>query len=303
MKLELKHIHLRDPFVLADERSQSYYMYGTTGKTAWKGTPEGFDVYRSEDLVHWEGPAPAFRPAAGFWSDRDYWAPEVHEWNGRYYMFASFKAEGRCRGTQILVADQPEGPFVVHSPEPVTPPDWECLDGTLYVDEAGDPWMVFCHEWLQVVDGEICCQRLTRRLDASIGEPQLMFRASESGWSVSGKAGNRVTDGPFLFRNEAGELHMIWSSFDKRGYNVGEARSVTGRLAGPWVHEPNPMFGPAGEDGSPRSGIPAEGGHGMLFRTFGGQLLLSIHAPNKHPDERPAFVHVKETGGKLTIIG
>jgi hypothetical protein len=171
------------------------------------------------------------------------------------------------------------------------------------VDEAGDPWIVFCHEWLQVVDGEICCQRLTHRLDASSGEPQLMFRASESGWSVSGKAGNRVTDGPFLFRNEAGELRMIWSSFDKRGYNVGEARSVTGRLAGPWVHEPNPMFGPAGEDGSPRSGIPAEGGHGMLFRTFGGQLLLSIHAPNKHPDERPAFVPVKETGGKLTIVG
>ena len=52
-------------------------------------------------------------------------------------MFASFKAAGVCRGTQILVADHPKGPFVPHSDGPVTPRDWECLDGTLYVDPGG----------------------------------------------------------------------------------------------------------------------------------------------------------------------
>ncbi|MEF3305003.1 glycoside hydrolase family 43 protein [Paenibacillus sp. GYB003] len=301
MTLTLEQIHLRDPFILADAATSSYYMYGTTGKTAWGGRPEGFDVYRSDDLVHWEGPAPAFRPAPGFWADRDYWAPEVHAWNGTYYMFASFKAEGKCRATQILAADSPAGPFVVHSAEPVTPADWECLDGTLYVDEGGDPWIVFCHEWVQVGDGEICCRRLTRGLDAAVGDPLLLFKASESGWSERGKAGNRVTDGPFLFRSEAGELRMIWSSFDKRGYNVGVARSVSGLITGPWKHEPKPLFGPSEADDGRKPAAPAEGGHGMLFRTFDGRPMLVIHAPNKHPEERPAIVPVREIDGTLAL--
>lgn len=42
-----------------------------------------------------------------------------------------------CRGTQILRADKPEGPFVPLSDGPVTPADWECLDGTLYVAADG----------------------------------------------------------------------------------------------------------------------------------------------------------------------
>ena len=39
--------------------------------------------------------------------------------------------------------------------EAVTPDGWQSLDGTLYVDRSGKPWMVFCHEWLQVGDGQM----------------------------------------------------------------------------------------------------------------------------------------------------
>src|SRR5690606_40114691 len=53
---------------------------------------------------------PAFRPAADFWSHTQYWAPEVHRYDGAYFMFATFTAEGHRRGTQILRADRPEGP-------------------------------------------------------------------------------------------------------------------------------------------------------------------------------------------------
>ncbi len=102
-------IQIRDPFVLPIEESGLYYLYGSTDKDIWKGKATGFDVYRSKDLENWEGPFPAFRPPADFWSDTNYWAPEVHIYKGRYYMFATFKAEGVCRGTQILVADDPLG--------------------------------------------------------------------------------------------------------------------------------------------------------------------------------------------------
>lgn len=77
-------------------------------------------------------------------------------------MFATFALAGEKRGTAILVADRPEGPYEPWSEGPVTPEDWLSLDGTLYVDEAGDPWMVFCHEWVQIQNGtvDVCVRTL-----------------------------------------------------------------------------------------------------------------------------------------------
>ena len=107
-------IWIRDPFVVSVPEEGRYYLYGTRGAETWGGRATGFDGYRSADLENWEGPFVVFRPAADFWSDRQYWAPEVHRYRGRYYLFATFKAEGVCRGTQVLVADGPGGPFVPH---------------------------------------------------------------------------------------------------------------------------------------------------------------------------------------------
>ena len=152
------------------------------GEYARGETGVGFDCYRSTDLHTWEGPFPVFRPPAGFWADRNFWAPEVHVYDGRYFLFASFKAEGVCRGTQILAAESPLGPFRPVSAGPVTPPEWEYLDGTLFVDADGNPWMVFCHEWVQAGDGEICALPLNKDLVFAAGEPVVLFRASQAPW-------------------------------------------------------------------------------------------------------------------------
>jgi arabinan endo-1,5-alpha-L-arabinosidase len=265
-----QNINIRDPFVLPVKEESLYYMFGTTAS-------DGFDVYVSSDLEAWEGPFPAFRTSESFWADRDFWAPEVHAYLGKYYLLASMKAEGLCRATQVFVADHPKGPFVPHSKGPVTPAKWECLDGTLFIDEEGMPWMVFCHEWLQVQDGEMCAVRLTKDLSAAVGEPILLFRASEAPWAVSVRnPGEYVTDGPWLYRN-GGELRMLWSSFGKEGYATGVARSASGRIAGPWRQDAEPYFA-------------KDGGHGMLFATFAGDRQLSIHQPNISPSERPIFI-------------
>lgn len=71
-------------------------------------------------------------------------------------MPATFKAKDEFRGTQILVAESQEGPFHPLTDQPVTPLHWECLDGTLFIDDEDKPWMVYCHEWLQVNNGGGC---------------------------------------------------------------------------------------------------------------------------------------------------
>ena len=202
--MKLSEIHIRDPFILTYDNK--YYMYGAPGKHAWNGQA-GFLCYTSDDLDNWSEPIQCFTPPKDFWADTNFWAPEVHYYKGRFYMFASFyrKDETRMRATQILASDSPEGPFEVWSQEPVTPNNWMCLDGTLYV-ENDVPYMIFCHEWLQTVDGEMCVVELSADLKSAVSKPKVLFKASESGWAIRNNGDGYVTDGPFLHRINHGKL-------------------------------------------------------------------------------------------------
>ncbi|WP_099467587.1 glycoside hydrolase family 43 protein [Konateibacter massiliensis] len=282
--MKLSEIRIRDPFVLPVAAEGAYYLYGTTDENVWKGKAEGFLTYKSIDLINWEGPFQAFKPEKDFWADRQFWAPEVHEYKGAYYMFASFKAENCYRGTQILKADSPTGPFLPYTKGPITPTDMECLDGTLYVED-GTPWIVFSHEWTEAKDGKIYAMKLTSDLKKAAGEPILLFSASSSGWAQNVTDGieeppiRYVTDGPFLFWEE-GSLKMMWSSFYNDNYAMGIAYSENGRVDGKWKHEKEPFF-------------TKDGGHGMLFKTFEGKQMLAIHSPNKSPMERAVFIEME----------
>ncbi|NOY80117.1 MAG: family 43 glycosylhydrolase [Kiritimatiellaeota bacterium] len=283
-------VRIRDPFIVPVPGDKVYYMFGTTDPNCWGDVPGvGFNVFASRDLETWTGPQPAFRPPPGFWADHNFWAPEVHRYRGRWWMFASFKSTGRPRGTQILVSDHIQGPYCPVGDGPVTPPTWECLDGTLYVDPAGKPWMVFCHEWVQVQDGEICAMRLSSDLHRAEGDPILLFRGSDAPWAPHPpNKKDYVTDGPFLYRAETGDLLMLWSSFGASGYAVGTARSTSGRITGPWIQDPEPLFA-------------HDGGHAMVFRTFDGRLMLALHKPNRTPLERPRFLPLVEQDGRLRL--
>lgn len=289
-------VRMRDPFVLVRPEERRYYLYGTTDENLWRGSGSGFDLFVGTGLEQWEGPYPAFRPEPGFWGTENFWAPEVHEVGGAFYMFASFKAEGRRRATQVLRSESPRGPFVVHSPDPVTPPEWECLDGTLHIDERGEPWVVFCHEWVQTVDGEVCARRLSADLRRAEGDPVLLFRGSEAPWTRPHRRRDlpidprsRVTDGPFLHRLRNGRLLLLWSSFTGSGYAMGGAVSEAGVL-GPWRQIDTPF-------------IDTDGGHGMAFRGLDGELYLTFHSPNDTPNERFRYVRVEESGDALVPAG
>jgi beta-xylosidase len=298
--MKTSEIQIRDPFILPVR--PYYYLYGTTDANCWGGPGEGFNCFRSTDLENWEGPFPAFRPPEGFWGTMNFWAPEVHFYQGRYFMLASFKAPNRYRGTQILVAGQPEGPFQPLTDGPITPANWECLDGTLHVDKEGQPWIVFCHEWVQVHNGGMYTLPLSVDLTQPEGRPVFLFNASEANWVKPFKrslstadAGDTippfpcyVTDGPFLHRNADGDLLMLWSSHGIEGYAMGLAHSLSGHITGPWVQQETPLWG-------------KDGGHGMIFRDFKGQLYMTLHTPNDTPNERAKFIPISEDGSQLVV--
>ena len=287
--LHIRDIRQSDPFILADEASHMYYTYAARfNPEQFPGQKKkgAFYALASRDLIHWSEPQLVFEKG-DFWADLDYWAPECHIWKGRYYLISTFRAEGTYRGCQCLVADSPLGPFKPVKNHLVTPPGWQCLDGTLYVDKAGKPWLVFCHEWLQVCDGQIAAVPLSEDLGEAVGDPIILFRGSEAPWRK--KDTIFVTDGCFPYRCADGTLLMLWSSFSDRGYTTGYARSLSGEIYGPWIQEELPIYS-------------LDGAHSMLFRTFEGQLMMSLHSPNIHQHKRILLFEMEENAGKLQII-
>lgn len=284
-------IQIRDPFVLVDRGRARYHLFGSTDSDIWTGPPTGFDSYTSGDLEHWEGPSPAFRPPAGFWADRQFWAPEVHEFDGGYLMLATF-SDGTRRGTQALRADIPEGPYLTVGDGPLTPDGWSCLDGTLHVDADQRPWLVFCREWTDVVDGQILAAPLRPDLAGLDAEPTLLFTASSSPWARSYHPGGDrrpgwITDGPFVLSLTPERLGLLWSSLGDDGYAMGVATSDDGIL-GPWVHDPEPLWS-------------VDGGHGMTFRTLAGEQRLALHQPNTTPWERAVLAPIEMIDGRLRL--
>lgn len=288
---------IRDPFVLAD--GGIYYLYESK---PWDGG-RGVFVRTSTDLEHWAEKQQVMRVADDL-PVRKVWAPEVHKYKGAYYLFVTLTmekgaypidslVEGRekfiePRGTWVYRSKKPTGPFEPVKNGPVPPQDWMTLDGTLYVED-GQPYMVFCHEWCQMKDGRMCYAPLSSDFASFTAAPTTMFKATEA---MTGAG--VVTDGPFFYRSPKNNaLYMIWSNSlernGKREYCVFLRKSSNGRLAGPWSKD-ELLFG-------------ENGGHGMVFKTFDGRLMLTLHQPNNSPNERMALFEVEDTGDTLKIVG
>lgn len=279
--MKREEINIRDPYILLHE--EKYYMCGTRAVTCW-GPADGFDGYVSDELENWDGPFELFHRPEGFPADRNYWTPEFHIYQNQFYIFATFGiTERNHKGTMILRADKPLGPYHLHSDGYITPEGWNCLDGTLYVSASGGPYMVFSHEWVDIGDGEICAVRLSKDLTHPISEPVTLFSASQGKPWVRSLTNRQwdgpiyVTDGPFLYRKSPRELLLLWASFGEHGYVEAVARSDNGEIDSHWTIDEKPLFAD-------------NGGHGMVFESKEGQTYLVLHQPNKTPEEHPALI-------------
>lgn len=277
-------IHIRDPYVF--NAGGKYYLYGTRGRDYGLGVG-GFDVYTGDDLIDWSEPKQIFDSEKYGMNHSVNWAPEMHPFNGKYYLFATFQQPNGLRGTYSLVSDAPDGPFVPCSKKALTPGEWECLDGTLYVEE-GIPYLVFCHEHTQIINGTVCCVRLSDDLAEPVGSPQLLFSGSDA-FGTKRRPGDRcVTDGPFLYRGKNGRLYLIWSTLIDGVYLQCLAVSESGRLTGNW-QQLDHIFSD-------------DGGHGMIFEGIDHLQYLALHCPNIQPQEHPVFYRLADDGKRLSVL-
>ena len=276
-------VRVRDPYILVYDGK--YYMYGTCLSNGV-----------SEDLENWSDRIQIFTPEDNSDMEADFWAPECHYYNGSFYLFATYrsKASGK-RGTAIFKSESPTGPFELWSDGHITPKAIDCIDGTLYIDKNGQPWMVYVNEWTSSPDevGEMAAAKMSADLKEFISEPIVLFRARKHIWTTGS-----VTDGPAFYRTENGRLIMLWSNLSKSGgYAVGMAVSDNGEIDGNWIHYPEAFY----ERGD---FFEYDGGHPMIFYTLDGQLTMSIHSPNGETNgvfETAKFLELEDTGDMLKI--
>ncbi|MDR1096909.1 MAG: glycoside hydrolase family 43 protein [Tannerella sp.] len=304
--LQLSEINIRDPYILAEQKSRTYYLYKSSPVKDDNGeTRGGVEVYKSKDLAGWEGPVRVFTAPENNWITGNVWAPEVHAYKGKYYLFATLNSHIKWkksreawpdylfRGTQVFYSDSPEGPFLPFGLTPHTPVDRMALDGTFWEEDA-TPYMIYCHEWVQIADGTVEAVELLPDLSAPAGRSTTLFCASAADWSTGSVHPeplpvSYVTDGCFLYRTKTGKLLMIWSSFMHNEYAIGIAESVTGKVYGPWKQQQEPLF-------------TKNGGHGMIFKTFDGKLCLTFHQPNAPGGaERARIVELEDRGHTLKL--
>lgn len=301
-QLTTAEIRIRDPFIYADVPNKTYFMYAQASNRSGSHFT-GVEVYSSPDLIQWTAPRPVMKVSNSA-DIHAVWAPEMHTYNGQYYLFVTLTYKNKLpidkpvpdanwpemhiRGTHIFRAESPLGPFVPLKSGSHTPAEWMALDGTLYVEED-KPYMVFCHEWVQTIDGTIDAVLLTHDLAGTIGPPRTLFKASSAPGAISAPRAGKVTDGCFLYRSpKSNRLFMIWSTFiPGKEYCVVLTHSESGKIAGPWKEQ--------------KLIYTKNGGHGMIFRKFDGRLMLALHQPNSGGKERLHLFEVEDDGKSLSI--
>lgn len=292
-KMAADAFRIRDPFVLFD--GGRYYLYESK---PWSGG-KGVDVRCSDDLVAWTPKKPAMRLPETV-RVTAVWAPEVHRFGDRFWMFATITEAKDVRsmspmgpgvgkrglvprGTWIFSSERPDGPFKPVKIGPVPPETFQTLDGTLYVED-GKPYMVYCHEWCQMGNGTIEYAPLAPDFASFLEPPKKLLDARSAM-----KGAGCVTDGPFFYRSKkSGRLYLVWSNFiGGRGYCVLVRSSASGKIAGPWTKD-EVLFG-------------KNGGHAMIFEDTAGNLRITFHQPNSSPNERMKLFDLVDDGERLRI--
>jgi xylan 1,4-beta-xylosidase len=264
-----------DPAVLFYQGT--YYLYPTLDC-------KGYDVFTSDDLVHWEQKPKCFADARG-----GVWAPDVFHnkrGDGKFYLYYTANRTGGGKLIGVAVADHPLGPFA----DKGTLVD-NAIDAHLFQDDDQAMYLYY------VGGGGVAVRRMADPL-TKIGEPTVVIRPTDE-WE---RHGAPITEGPWMLKHK--DLYYLMysgSCADRPDYAIGyaTARSPTGPFTkyrgNPIAKRGAGIFGP---------------GHHCVVTGPDGKLWMVYHQQNSEKigwdrflaidplwfDEQGA-IHVRTTRG------
>ncbi|PYE56533.1 glycoside hydrolase family 43 protein [Deinococcus yavapaiensis] len=229
-------LYFADPFVL--RVGNDYYAYGTGGRPILEG--RAFEVLHSTDLVSWTSLGGALELLEDE-NARDYWAPEVAEADGKFYMYYSAGIGDKGHQLRVAVAERPEGPFrdagVILDPH-----DTFTIDASPFRDDDGTWYLFYARDFL---DGDrvgtaLAVDRL-EGMTKLAGERKTVLRATAD-WQIfrhnremyGGVHDWYTLEGPFVVKR-GGKYWLFYSGGAWEMPNYGVSFAVADHPMGPWT--------------------------------------------------------------------
>jgi xylan 1,4-beta-xylosidase len=256
------------------------------GGDYWAATTTGdwaphFALLRSRDLVNWQKVGYVFQTKPA-WAKGDFWAPEVINDRGRFFVFyVARRDEGpKKKGTlcvAVAAAAAPEGPYIDRGPLVCEIPERKnvgSIDPAFVHDEHGDPFLVWKADGNDARPNEptsIYAQKLSEDGTRLLGKRKEILR-NDAPWEGS------VTEGSFLLRRGDWFYHFYAGNAccgRACNYAVGVARSR--HLLGPWEkYARNPIIAANHDWQCP--------GHGSIVETQDGRDFFLYHSYRQRRD-------------------
>ena len=320
-----------DPYVLSASDGK-YYMYGTGG------VEKGFGAYSSDNLIDWEYEGQVYSgDNLESWTLKNYWAPEVYEIDGKYYMF--FSADWKENPTNelenfrigVAVADRPTGPFSEVSDKPLFDPGYPIIDANI-LRYNGKTYLYYsrcCYkhpveseisEWArsqnlfdEVEESWVYGVEISNDFTTVIGEPVLLLQPPtkmnnpqtewESRSVTSSEINRRWTEGSFAFQYD-NKIYMMYSANFFGGQNYAVGYAVSDNPLGPFQKASNnPVLEKNIENGGEVTGT---GHNSVVWSKDGNKIYCVYHGRTaKTGDERVVFIdemHI-DNNGILTVDG
>lgn len=320
-----------DPFILSASDGK-YYMYGTGG------VEKGFGAYSSDNLIDWQYEGQVYRgDTPQSWTLKNYWAPEVYEINGKFYLF--FSADWKVNPANesenfrigVAVADKPTGPFEEMSDKPLFDPGYPIIDANI-LQYKGKSFLYYsrcCYknpvesevaEWArkqdlfnEIEESWVYGVEISNDFTTVIGEPVLLLQPPskmsdpqtewESRSVTSGEVNRRWTEGSFAFEH-GGRIYMMYSANFFGGQNYAVGYAVSDNPLGPFVKAGN---NPVLEKNTAKGGEVTGTGHNMMFHSKDGEKMYTVYhgRTRKTGDERVVFIDELKIDGKgvLSVDG
>ncbi len=245
-----------DPSVIRVGRE--YWATATT--SAWAPI---FPLLRSTDLVNWTRAASVFQTPPE-WSAGSYWAPEIAEDRGRFYVYYTARKKNGPLCVAVATAAKPQGPYTDRGP--LVCQEVGSIDAFAIRDENGRRHLIWKEDGnSRKLPTPLWAQPLSEDGTALEGEKQEILR-NEAPWEA------HLIEGPFILRRN-GWFYLFYSADACCGrgcnYKLGVARSR--RLLGPWERHPgNPILAANDDWKCP--------GHGSIVSDAKGRTFLLYHA-------------------------
>jgi xylan 1,4-beta-xylosidase len=252
-----------DPSVI--RVGQDYWATATTSEWA----PE-FPIMHSRDLVNWEIVGAVFQKHPD-WSVGSYWAPEISEYRGRFFIYYAARKKGGPLCVAVATAGRPQGPYTDHGP--LVCQEVGSIDGFPVTDEQGRRYLLWKEDGNSVSKPTpIWAQPLSADGTKLVGERRELFHNDQAWEKHATLPYGDLVEGPAVVRRD-GWFYIFYSGnfccARECNYMMGVARSR--KLLGPWEKNPsNPIM-----RGNETWKCP---GHGTVVTDQRGRDFLLYHA-------------------------